>query len=97
MSICLFVYLSMLSRLNHLTYDLGIQYKSHYQSKMFVCVFVISGRMLIIAQMRSITFYFDERESGSLILAPYLSSNLKVLLFRNGSMTKKGGYDCVNC
>ncbi len=30
--------------------------KSHYQSKVFVCVSVISGRMQIIAQMRSIGF-----------------------------------------
>ncbi len=31
--------------------------KSHYQSKVFVCVSVISGRMRIIARMRSISFY----------------------------------------
>ena len=31
--------------------------KSHYQSKVFVCVSVTSGRMRIIAQIRSIGFY----------------------------------------
>ncbi len=30
--------------------------KSHYPSKVFVCVSVISGRMWIIARMRSIGF-----------------------------------------
>ena len=30
--------------------------KSHYQSKVFVCGSVISGRMRIIAQMQSIGF-----------------------------------------
>ncbi len=30
----------------------------HYQSKVFVCVSVISGHMWIIAQMRSIAFKF---------------------------------------
>ncbi len=31
----------------------------HYQSKVIVCVSVISGRLRIIAQMRSIGFYFQ--------------------------------------
>ena len=30
--------------------------KSHYQSKVFVCVSIIMGRILIIARMRSIGF-----------------------------------------
>ncbi len=30
--------------------------KNHYQSKMFVCVSIISGRMRITARMRSIGF-----------------------------------------
>ncbi len=30
--------------------------KSHYQSNVFVCVSLISGRMKIIARMRSISF-----------------------------------------
>ncbi len=30
--------------------------KNHYQSKVFVCVSIISGRMRIIARMRSIGF-----------------------------------------
>ena len=33
--------------------------RCHYQSKVFVCVSVISGHMLIIARMRSIGFYLS--------------------------------------
>ena len=54
-SICLFAF----SPLNHLTSALtsaAKSNKSHYQFRVFVCVSVISGRMRIIAQMRSTAF-----------------------------------------
>ena len=47
-SVRLSVRLSVLSRLNRLTY------KSYYQSEVFVCVSVIRGHILITARMRSI-------------------------------------------
>ena len=47
-SVRLSVHLSVLSRLNRMTYDLD------YQSKVDVCVSVIRGRIRIIARMRSI-------------------------------------------
>ncbi len=64
----LFVCLSELSCFNCLTFDLDFRHrgstfpsatksnKSHYQSKVFGNVYVISGHMLIIARMRSIGF-----------------------------------------
>ncbi len=51
--VCLSVRLSVLSCLNRSTYDLDIWY---YQSKVFVCVSIISRRMRIIARKRSIGF-----------------------------------------
>ncbi len=58
------VHQSILSGLNCLTYNLrGSTLPSvakssnpHYQSKVFVCVSLIGGRMWIIARMRSIGF-----------------------------------------
>ncbi len=52
-SVRLSVRLCPLSRLNRFTYDLD---KNHYQSKVFVCVSIISGRMRIIKRMWSIGF-----------------------------------------
>ncbi len=37
--------------------DLDLGYKSHYQFEVFVCVSVISGRVQIIARMRSISVF----------------------------------------
>ena len=51
-SVCLSICLSPLSRMNRAVKS----NKSHYQSKVFVCVSIFSGRMRIIAQMRSISF-----------------------------------------
>ncbi len=60
-SVCPSVCLSVLSRLNRLTNDFNLLSaakgnRSHYQSKVFVCVSVIMGRIMIIARMKSIGF-----------------------------------------
>ncbi len=63
-SVCLFVCLFVCALLSEPFDLLGARLcrvqqrakKSHYQSKVFVCVPVISGRMRIIARMRSIGF-----------------------------------------
>ena len=49
------VRLSDLSWLNYLTLKFGVK-GCHYQSKIFVCVFVIRGHMWITSQKRSIDF-----------------------------------------
>ena len=64
LSVHLSVRLSPLSRLNRLTYDLDIlptavkSNNTHCQSKVLVCVSIISRCMWIIVQMRSIGFYY---------------------------------------
>ncbi len=65
-SVCPSVRLCALSQLNRLTYEKGN--RSHYQFKVFVRVSLISGRMRIIARMRSIGVLISSGK-GSVILA----------------------------
>ncbi len=45
--------------------------KSHYQSKVFVCVSVIRGRILIIARMRSIGVLIQSKTGDDLVELEY--------------------------
>ncbi len=62
-----------------------IRYESHYQSKVFVCVSVISGRMRIIVQMQSISCFVTE---GPFCCSQPVHGTLNIRLFK---------IDCMFC